>query len=506
MVHRTEPEPTHHMLSNSEPGRRLACERCRGQKLKCERSNIPDCCQRCRKADVQCSFVQARPPGRPRIHPLEEAPRIMGGGADGATEHASVRESTSSNPRAQEQAMGQAPKQAPGPSETTGATTDPLDADSIVADMLYDDVFTKDFGSAFGPWSGTPMDTTGSSTPYESDALWSGLDSLASTGSHTGTDSTAMSMHQPGVPSFSRTNTAPPVPSLRIPESHGCSSSQGPNGSLVALVQRVTEIGNAMHELHSSHSLHGDDNPDHHSAFPVEICGKVLLVANKFLSLLRCFFSDELNPSNTPMPMRVEPRRESLYTPYHDTFNQEREFATGVYSTNDNQAHSMIASLSTSRPRRIYGADKPSALQLIASYQRLLDLYLLLYKSVSDHVRRNLPRIRQSQPIWGDLNIGGAPLHQFPDLHIKLLLQCAARLQEEVEGALGLPEGCRVSRKSPAEGDGILGTIVTSHFVEMCLGEETAGTEQGRSVITRIREITTYLATVLDSPSTQWQR
>lgn len=99
----------------------------------------------------------------------------------------------------------------------------------------------------------------------------------------------------------------------------------------------------------------------------------------------------------------------------------------------------------------------------------------------------------------------GAPLREFGDLHIKLVIQAAARVLEDVEGALGLPDGCRVSRKSAFEGDGngngVLGSVVTSRFVEQCIAEgTTSSSEQGPSIIACILEVATSLAAILDAP------
>ncbi|KAK9415792.1 hypothetical protein SUNI508_10092 [Seiridium unicorne] len=46
-------------------GQRAACDRCRGQKLKCSWAAGEPQCKRCQRADVVCTVPQARPMGRP---------------------------------------------------------------------------------------------------------------------------------------------------------------------------------------------------------------------------------------------------------------------------------------------------------------------------------------------------------------------------------------------------------------------------------------------------------
>ncbi|KAF7564504.1 hypothetical protein PtrM4_039380 [Pyrenophora tritici-repentis] len=52
-----------------DPVKRVACIRCRTQKLKCIKSTLASVtsrCDRCRKADVQCTYAASKPMGRPR--------------------------------------------------------------------------------------------------------------------------------------------------------------------------------------------------------------------------------------------------------------------------------------------------------------------------------------------------------------------------------------------------------------------------------------------------------
>lgn len=278
-----------------------------------------------------------------------------------------------------------------------------------------------------------------------------------------------------------------------------------------ALMQKLMQLGSVMYELQCIYS------PDEHSSrpvttssdtFPTELAGKVLRVAIEFLKSLRCFFfSDDSSssPSNTSSTRRRGPSMSDLNDAedrnYHSAMDPYRTFSDTVSRPLSTYTSSPSSHASTEWPSRgVYAAAKPATLQLIANYLGLLQLYLLLYNAVYDYAQFTESDFRQSQPIWKDLTIGDAPLYQFADIQIKLVLQVAARLLEEIEAALGLTESCRVSKKSASEGSGILGRNVTAHFIEMCMSEVTTGPEPGRGTVVRLREIMHSLTNMLDAP------
>jgi hypothetical protein len=289
--------------------------------------------------------------------------------------------------------------------------------------------------------------------------------------------------HPPSSPSQSQLQPpSTPPPYVHPSESRRYKQLQADKGSLAALVRRAAELCDNMYELRIKyHDGHSELDPP--GQFPMHMSGEVLQAADDFLRLLRCFFMDAPSGSSTP--------------------------TLGSSSSNPSSRLSSTSSLvapAEQTQRVAYAADRPAALTLIASYRRLLDLYLIYYQAVYEYVRDTEPTWRRHQPIWKDLNVGGAPLREFGDLHIKLVIQAAARVLEDVEGALGLAESCRVSRKTAVvEGDGggngVLGAAVTSRFVEQCMAEgTTGGAEQGPSIIARIREMAASLAAVLDTP------
>ena len=278
------------------------------------------------------------------------------------------------------------------------------------------------------------------------------------------------------------------------------------------LMQKLMHLGGVMYDLQGTYS------PDEHGSspltvcsntFPIELAGKVLQAATDFLRCLRQFFpsDDSSSSSSNTSPLRrsgpsLSDLRDTEDRSYHRSVSQYQGFSDTMYRPLSTYTSSSASSqASTECPsRQVLAATKPTTLQLIANYMGLLQLYLLLYNGVYDYARFTECDFRQSQPIWKDLTIGDAPLYHFADIQIKLVLQVAARLLEDIEAALGLTENCRVSKKSPVEGSGILGMNVTAHFIEMCMSEVTTGPEPGRSTVARLRNIMYCLMEMLDAP------
>ncbi|KAL2194474.1 hypothetical protein P885DRAFT_71245 [Corynascus similis CBS 632.67] len=370
----------------------------------------------------------------------------------------------------------------PAPSCSAIAHSDPFDDDNMIDTLSPEDVLTAGFESSFGDqvaaWSAA-MTGTGSNPSSDGLVMMDHHTHHPMTGAPDDfmkVDFTQAALHPPSPPSQPQLQPTGSPTCLRGPDSRGFKPLQVAKVGLAALVRRAAELCDNMYELRIKyHDGHSEQDPPGH--FPVHMSGEVLQAANEYLRLLRCFFLDEHSGSSTP-----------------------------TLVSNPSSWSSYASSIAPEPTRRVaYTADRPAALTLIASYRRLLDLYLLYYQAVYEYVRDTEPAWRRNQPIWKDLHVCGAPLREFGDLHIKLVIQAAARVLEDVEGALGLPEGCRVSRKSAFEGDGngngVLGSVVTSRFVEQCIAEgTTSSSEQGPSIIACIREVATSLAAILDAP------
>ena len=313
---------------------------------------------------------------------------------------------------------------------------------------------------------------------------------------------------------FDRRQVTQYPPSTSRPSAQGWVPPSGKLGDLSstqhqpALMQKLMQIGSLMYELQSIYSLeeHAGRSADMPSnAFPIELAGKVLRVSSDFLKNLRSLLSDDVSSSSSSSSSDLGRRRPSALE-FGSSDNRISHRAAGSLSDAMSRPSSVYTSSSSSfahgecSPRRVMTAAKPTTLQLIANYMSLLQLYLLLYNAVYDYTRFTEPDFRQSQPIWRDLSIGDAPLYQFVDIQIKMVMQVAARLLEDIEATLGLPDNCRVSKKSVMEGSGILGMNVTAHFIEMCMSEVATTHEPGRGIVARLREIMSSLTDMLDGP------
>ncbi|KAK4043913.1 hypothetical protein C8A01DRAFT_32011 [Parachaetomium inaequale] len=371
----------------------------------------------------------------------------------------------------------------PASSCSATAHSDPFDDDNIMEMLSTQDPLATEFEPSFGdqvaiwaaltgtgsrPWDGPVM------MDHSHHAMANALDDFMRA------EFPPTARHPPSSPSQSQLQPTSSPPYMHPSESRGYKQLQVDKGGLAALVRRAAELCDNMYELRIKYH-NGHSELDLPGQFPMYMSGEVLQAADEFLRLLRCFFLDAPSGSSTPTLGSSNP------------------------SSRMSSTSSLVAPAEQTQ-RVAYVADRPAALTLIASYRRLLDLYLLYYQAVYEYVRDTEPAWRRHQPIWKDLNVGGAPLREFGDLHIQLVIQAAARVLEDVESALGLSEGCRVSRNSAVvEGDGggngVLGAVVTSRFVEQCIAEgTTGGSEQGAGIIVRIREMAASVAAVLDAP------
>lgn len=392
--------------------------------------------------------------------------------------------------------------------------------DERLFNMLYDDINMKDFdSSSFGTasyWPAAPNIEGPSSRQVmdQSDATAAGIFRL---------DKNTMAMTPAATPpQTQRVNPATPTALDRMHSSRkggaspqAFSSVPGKLGDSAAarnppaLMQRMMQLGSGMYELQSIYSIEQQGSqprtatsPD---TFPTELTGKVLQAAIEVLKTLRCFFPD--NPSTISSTSSFKSRRGLSMADVGDVEdrNYHRLQVGGYPSFSDSNSHTSPSTASNALGEwpigQISGVDKAATLQLIANYQGLLKLYLLLYSTIYDYVLFTGSGVRQSQPIWNNLTIGDAPLFQFADLQIKMVLQVAARLLKDIETTLGLSHGCRVSKRSANEGNGILGVNASTHFIEMCMSEVTTGSEQGRSAIVRLKDIMHCLMNLLDEHS-----
>ncbi|KAL4998838.1 hypothetical protein BDV10DRAFT_166401 [Aspergillus recurvatus] len=507
----TQPtQPTRPVSVDGQRLRRLACDRCRGQKLKCVRLGSSEKCQRCDTAKAVCTFGKPLPPGR------RASTRVT---AQEMRAQPSVPKSPVPLPRNEPEEI-QPPSEAsapagmlqpdsPGLAESSWVQGSDMDADNFY-NQLYEEGGALDFDDAMlDPWPIT-------ADVVDDISLWQPIGLTGNGGGNLILETHA------GRPPQSQKRTLTAQEKREGPEKRPLSQVSGsttgsseetvtaPNTT--GLMQKLMQLSCALYELENRYLPNGDSSQTlmaFYSVFPTELAGQVLQAAIDFMGFLQYFFLADEPSSYSPSHALAISRREQSLSDLTDLDRScLQTFGSLVPPSYDHMSLPPISyphSSSSEWPaaRQVSIPDKPTSLQLISNYMRLLRLYLLLHKSIYDYVRLTASTPGQRQPIWTDLTLGGTVLDQFADFHIKLVLQVAARLLEDIEFALGLPEGCRVGKMTAAEGSrrGILGTYVSSHFIEMCISEATAGTDQGREAILRLRDIMHRLSSILDTPT-----
>jgi hypothetical protein len=288
-------------------------------------------------------------------------------------------------------------------------------------------------------------------------------------------------------------------------------TAQSPNGP--AFMQKLMMLGNTMYDVQSryAHSEEGSRNALSET-FPSELAGKVLHVAMQFRDSLRSLISADDPPDSIP----VNHNSQSLFQGGPASLLDQSEVEDRMLYRHNEQFQAIsdptsrsrsdctsLPSLSPSSPslapsensyRHISAIDKPTTLQLVSNYLRLLQLYLLLFNAVHEHIRVPESRFHNRNPIWSDLSVGNVTLSQFADFQIKLVLQAAERVLEEIEDTLGLAEDSRVSKKLGKDGNKILKMNVTTHFIDICIRELTTVSEHGGGIIIKLRDFIHYFS------------
>ena len=115
--------------------------------------------------------------------------------------------------------------------------------------------------------------------------------------------------------------------------------------------------------------------------------------------------------------------------------------------------------------------DMTEVFALLTCYIRILHLHSLLYSQFSDFLVSLSERGVHMPPLIPGMQIGGVSLDDFGKFQIKFLLQVSTHVLGEIEIALGLPDGHRISKKD-RHSQGILEESVSTEFIEMTMGEK----------------------------------
>ena len=159
-------------------------------------------------------------------------------------------------------------------------------------------------------------------------------------------------------------------------------------------------------------------------------------------------------------------------------------------SSNANDSHSRPSS-----------ADMTTVFQLLTCYIHIIHLHSILYARILDHLLTSLPSLsnnrnrykstapqqqqqqqqqeqqqqqkppeQQPPPLFPGMQVDGVSLDDFSIFQIKLILQINTHVLGEIEMALGLPDGFRISARIPGT-TGVLETSVSVQFIEATMRE-----------------------------------
>lgn len=191
--------------------------------------------------------------------------------------------------------------------------------------------------------------------------------------------------------------------------------------------------------------------------------GTVVNSSAKFLALLTSFY-----------PLTRSTMKKSVFGASDGGGSPSEASEFGDFTMDERgQGHPWNRSVATSACQddsKPVPADMTTILGLLTCYIRIIHLHNILYSRIYDHLTASLRKGASVPPVFPGLQVGGMPLDEFGNFQVKLLLQISTHVLGEVEMALGLPDGYRISKKS-GQSLGILETSVSVQFIEMTMRE-----------------------------------
>lgn len=214
--------------------------------------------------------------------------------------------------------------------------------------------------------------------------------------------------------------------------------------------------------------------------FQGQLVGSVLKSSNTFLTLLTSFSTSAISLS----PFLPSSPAPSLYHNHSTCSFSDNDVSPSASALNYNHpainepihnAHRKLPTSSDdSKPPPL--TDITTVLQLLTCYIRIIHLHSIMHARFLDYMLAFLQHTTEHNdfvpPVFPGMQIGGVSLNKFGTFQVKLLLQISVHVLEKIESALGLPEDCRVGKRRSG-GAGVLGASVSGEFVK-CLMREGA--------------------------------
>jgi len=196
-------------------------------------------------------------------------------------------------------------------------------------------------------------------------------------------------------------------------------------------------------------------------SLPDNLAVKILESSVKFLNLLTSLYPsrlpsasvDDTNPSSSsdedmPNSSKRRPLR-----------NHPRKQSSSNYTSNSSD---------DSSPQPV---DMTEVFALLTCYIRILHLHCLLYSRISDFLTTLFQQGAHLPPVFPGVQAGSVSLDTFAKFQVKLLIQISTHVLGEIEMALGLPDGYRISKRD-IQRQGIFEGSVSVQFIEMTMKEK----------------------------------
>ncbi|EYE91697.1 Zn(II)2Cys6 transcription factor domain-containing protein [Aspergillus ruber CBS 135680] len=514
--------------------RRAACDRCRAQKLRCvqDTPGTSAKCKRCAAAGTTCNFGIPKPAGRPsanrtwtdRSHDDEATRRKT-----------PMRASSSSQTDFLDDNLAQGTRNTDDGDHSGATRTDETIAPPWSAEWsqshissvnpLFDEANLLSISQGGGDLIG--LDGPNPSTPWSlplnhSPQMEFPWESLPSINNNTDTQDLPCSTAGPDsafIPSSIQTApetehdidqhaTIAKSPRKHLEPQDAVSDSRSDYEVIIerkkpeigglsqqdCWMQKLSQISMDLYELSTtSDELHREiEETGWLEHFPHQMAGRLTELSTAFLELLQYF-----QQSNDD---------------HRQAIKNSSSHSISIFSSNnsssdlsDNEAVPIIENVPPNLRRKPKSQPRPdlpwmnmtTGLQLVACYLRFHQLHSVLYTAIYNYIAvdqsdrtmldirsRNSSRSDQVQrlnflgnrpTIFLGLQIGGVSLEPFHNFQIKLVLQINTHLFGEIERALGLPDGYRVSKKRKDEGSGILGGSMSPRLVEMTMRDYASG-------------------------------
>ena len=237
-------------------------------------------------------------------------------------------------------------------------------------------------------------------------------------------------------------------------------------------MRELSELGMTLYSQGMDTTLGDDSNPLNLNV-PECPTVKVLESSIKFLSLLTSLYTFE-----RPSPAVLSPASPSDEE-RSTTDSTESNFLSVTDGSHPDHSRSMSRSEKSSNDGHITAHDEAKrqpvdmteVFSLLTCYIRILYLHSFFYSKLSDFLIKSLRTETRLPPVFPGLQAGGVSLDNFGKFQIKLLVQISTHVLGEIETALGLPEGYRISKKN-RERRGILDDSISVQFLEMAMKEK----------------------------------